>query len=163
MLAASQAGTNNIKVASVADLGVGQKLIIGSGDNSETAVVAALGTSGGTVSGTATNAGTTVIPVASVEGFGAGQIISIDEGVNTEAAVVASVAMGRRRFGATGNNPTDTIRVTVPLAKVHAAGSQVSGSGITFTKPLTRAHDIGSQVTNNLPTPGEPNQYIRKP
>jgi non-reducing end alpha-L-arabinofuranosidase len=163
MLAASQAGANNIKIASVTDLVPGQKIIIGSGENSESAVIATIGTTGGTVAGTATNAGATAIPVASVEGIGVGQTISIDDGSNNELAVVASVAMGRRRFGGNGNNPTDTIRVAMPLTKIHAAGAQVSGSGITFTSPLTKAHDNGTQVTSNLPTPGAPNQYIRKP
>jgi hypothetical protein len=42
-------------------------------------------------------------------------------------------------------------------------GTQVSGSGITLTAPLTLAHDNGTLVVNNVPTPGAPNQYFRKP
>jgi len=44
----------------------------------------------------------------------------------------------------------------------HAAGTPVSGSGITLTTALTRKHVSGSQVSDNLPTPGAPNRYSRK-
>ena len=44
----------------------------------------------------------------------------------------------------------------------HAAGAQVSGSGITLTAALTRSHASGTQVAGGLPTPGAPNQYYRK-
>ncbi len=37
------------------------------------------------------------------------------------------------------------------------------GSGISLAKPLTQAHDAGTQVADNLPTPGAPNKYYRKP
>ena len=46
--AASAAGTNNIKVASMADFTVGQKIIIETGTNSETAVISTIGTTGST-------------------------------------------------------------------------------------------------------------------
>jgi hypothetical protein len=45
----------------------------------------------------------------------------------------------------------------------HAEGAQVSGSGITLATALTRAHDSGAQLTGNVPTPGAPNQYYRRP
>ena len=163
-LAASTAvGTNNIKVASLADFSVGQKIIIETGTNSETAVIKTIGTTGGTTVGTATRVGTTFIPVASVEGFSVGQTITIDSDVNLETGVVASIIGGRRRFGFRSTSPIDSITVTVPLTISHAVGAQVSGSGITFTTSLTRAHDNGAQVAANLPTPGAANQYIRKP
>jgi len=161
--AQAAAGSNNIKVASVADFINGQKIIIGSGTNSETAVIATIGTAGGTTVGTATRVRTTVIPVIGVEGFNAGQTITIGSGANRETAVVASIAAGRRRFGIRNSSPTDTITVAMPLKYAHAVGAQVSGSGITLTTPLTMAHNIGTQVAGNVPTPGKPNQYIRKP
>jgi hypothetical protein len=161
--AASVAGSDNIKVASVADFFVGQKIFIGTGTNREAAVIAIIGTAGGTTVGTATDAGTEVIPVAGVEGFEAGQTISIDSGANRETAVIASIVEGRRRYGRPPNEPVDTIKVAVPLVKIHDVGAQVSGSGITLASPLTRAHDSGTQVSGNVPTPGEPNQYMRKP
>ena len=114
--------------------------------------------------GTASRAGTKIILVTGVEGFSTGQTITIGNGGNLEKAVVASIAAGRRRFG--GRNmtpPSDTLAVTAPLKYSHAAGAQVSGSGITLSAPLTMAHDIGTQVAGNIPTPGKPNQYIRKP
>ena len=93
----SAAGANNIKVASVADFAAGQTIIIDTGANRETAVIATVGTAGGTTVGTATDVGATVIPVASAAGFSAGQTITIDSGANRETAVVASVTGGGAR------------------------------------------------------------------
>jgi len=163
LLAPATAGSNNIKVASMADLSTGQKIIIGKGTNSETAVISAVGTPGGTTMGTSANAGKKVILVASTEGFNAGQSITIGSGRNLENVVIAAVAPARRRFGgAPGNMPADTFKVTTSLKYNHPAGSPVSGSGITLADPLTMAHEAGTQLASSLPTPGEPNQYIRK-
>ena len=151
--AASAAGATNIKVASVADFGAGQTIMIDTGANLETAVIATVGTAGATTVGAATDVGATVIPVASATGFSAGQTITIDSGANSETAVVTSV----RRFGAA------TITVAAPLTLAHAAGAQISGSGITLTAALTRAHASGAQVASNVPTPGAPNRYHRRP
>jgi len=164
LAAPAAAGSNNIKVGSVADFSIGQKIIIGRGTNSETVDIAAVGTAGATTVGTAIAAGRKVILVAGVEGFNAGQTITIDNGAKSEMAVVASIAPGRRRFGPGGFNiPMDTITVAAPLTKGHPVGAQVSGSGITLSSPLTLVHDNGTQVASSLPTPGMPNQYIRKP
>jgi non-reducing end alpha-L-arabinofuranosidase len=152
--AASEAGATNIKVASVAEFGAGQTVMIDSGASLETAVIATVGTPGATTAGAATNAGATVIPVASVAGFTAGQAISIDGGANQEAAVVAGTAGGGR-----GGNAS--ITVASPLKSAHAAGAQVSGSGITLTTALTKAHASGAGVAGSVPTPGAPNQYDR--
>jgi hypothetical protein len=90
-----------------------------------------------------------VIPVAGAAGFSAGQTIAIDIGANRETAVVVSAAGGRG--GAT---------ITVaPLALAHAAGAQVSGSGITLAGTLTKAHASGAPVASDVPTPGAPNRY----
>jgi hypothetical protein len=157
------AGSVNIKVSRVADFTIGQKIIIDVDTKSETAVITTIGTPGATTVGSASNAGAKVITVSGVEGFGTGQTITIDNGVNQETAVVASVAAGRRRFGSRTVTPTDTITLTMPLKYEHTAGVQISGSGITLTRPLTLAHDSGVQVAGNLPTPGAPNQYYRRP
>jgi len=154
LAAASAAGANNIKVASVTDFAAGQTIIIDTGANLETAVIATVGTPGATTVGTATVVGATVIPVAGGMGFSPGQTITIDSGANQETAVVA--ATGR---GAPGGA---TITVTAPLKYAHAAGAQVSGTGITLTAALTRAHDSGAQISSNVPTPGAPNQYQRR-
>jgi len=156
-------GSNNIKVSGVADFVPGQKIIIGSGTDSENSVIATVGTSGGSTVSSAARRGTTVILVSGVVGFNAGQTISIGNGANLETAVVANIAPGRRRFGAPGTIPADTITVAKPLKYSYAVGAQVSGSGITLASPLTMVHIIGSQVAGNVPTPGESNQYIRKP
>jgi len=150
-------------VSSVAGFSLGQKIIVDAGVKSETVVIAAIGTSGGTSVGTAVKAGGKAIPVGGLEGFSAGQTITIGEGVNSETAVIASTVAGRRRFGGPANVPVDTIKVTTPLAKAHEVGAQIAGSGITLTAPLTKQHDNGMPVATNISTPGGPNQYAVKP
>jgi hypothetical protein len=165
LAADSAAGGNNIKVASVADFAAGQTINIDSGANRETAVIASVGTAGGTTVGTATDAGTTAIPVANAIGFNAGQTITIDSGTNLETAVVASVTgggRGRGGFGGGRGGPGGaSITVNAPLTIAHAVGAQVSGTGITLAGALTKAHASGAQVGSSGPTPGAPNQYAR--
>jgi non-reducing end alpha-L-arabinofuranosidase len=164
--AASSAGATNIKVASVADLLAGQNIFIDNGANAETAIIKTVGTAGATTVGNAAKPGTKVLSVTNIEGFGSGQTVTIDSGSGLETAVIASVVAARRRFGPRNANtptPTDSISVTLPLTKEHAAGAQISGSGITLSAPLAKAHDNGVQVTGNLPTPGGPNKYVKKP
>ena len=156
----SAAGANNIKVANVADFGVGETIIIDTGANRETAIIATIGTAGGTTVRTATVVGATVIPVAIAAGFSAGQTITIDNGTNLETAVVASITGGG---GGRGGLGSATITVAAPLAIAHAVGAQVSGTGITLATALSRAHDSGAQVAGSAPTPGAPNQYYRRP
>ena len=161
--AASAAGATNIKVASVADFAAGQTIIIDTGANAETAVIATVGTAGATTVGADAAAGATVIPVASAAGFSAGQTITIDSGANAETAVVVSSAGGRGGGGGGGRGgaPTPaTITVAAPLTLAHAAGAQVSGTGITLTAALSRAHAIGAPVATSAPTPGAPNKYV---
>lgn len=163
---ASVAGANNIKVASVEDFAPGQRIIIDSGANREAAVIASVGTSGGTTVSTATEAGATEIPVANPMGFSPGQTIVIDSGANRETAVVASIRGGRRGRGGFGGmrgggSGGASITVAAPLAKAHAADAQVAGTGITLTTALTKAHDSGTQIAGGVPTPGAPNQYSR--
>ncbi len=151
---------NNIKVASVADFGAGQTLVIDTGEKRETAVIATVGTPGASTVSTATDVNATSIPVANAMGFSAGQTITIDSGANHETAVVASVTGGGR--GGRGGFGAATITVAAPLKLAHGVGAQVSGTGITLKGALTRAHASGAQVTGGVPTPGAPNQYYRK-
>jgi hypothetical protein len=160
---ASSAGTNNIKVTSVADFVAGQRIIIDTGANSETAIIKTVGTAGGTTVSTATEAGATVIPVADVAGFSTGQTITIDSSANRETAVVASITRPRRFGRGRGGPGSVSVTVSTPLTMAHAQGVQVSGSGITLNTALTRVHDSGAQVASNVPTPGAPNQYYRRP
>jgi hypothetical protein len=150
--APAAAGANNIKVSSVAAFSTGQTILIDKGANVETALITAVGTAGATAVNKAVAAGSTVIPVASLVGFSEGQTISIGEGENSETVVAASVS----RF------PTPTINIAAPLTQPHAAGSQVSGTGITLSNALSRAHGRGTPITDNSPTPGAPNKYSRK-
>jgi hypothetical protein len=87
----------------------------------------------------------------------------IGSGSSFETATIASIAPARRRFGAQNNNVSDSIMVTAPLRSTYAVGAQISGSGITLAAPLTKAHDGGTPIGSHLPTPGEPNQYARRP
>ena len=165
MLTAAQAGSNNVKVTSVAGFRNGQNIIIDKGTNSEAAIIATIGTTGATTVSTATSVGTTVIPVASLGGFIAGQTITIDNGANGETAVIATITAAPRgggggaAAGARGAQGGASITVTLPITKAHAVGAQVSGSGITLARPLTKAHNAGVQIATNMPTPGQPNQY----
>ena len=159
--AASPAGASNIKVASVADFVAGQAVMIDTGANLESAVIAVVGTAGATTVGAATDVGATVFPVASATGFSAGQGITIDSGESRETAVVVSTTRGGRFGPGGGPARSATITVAAPLTRAHAAGAQVSGTGITLTAALTRPHESGAPVAGSYPTPGAPNQYQR--
>jgi hypothetical protein len=147
---ASAAGATNIKVASVAGFAAGETVVIDSGADLETAVIATVGTPGATTVSAAIAAGATAIPVTSAFGFTPGQAITIDSGGNSESAVIASIS----RF------PVG-ITLAAPLTQAHAVGAQVSGTGITFTAALSKAHAMGAQIADNAPTPGAPNKYSR--
>jgi non-reducing end alpha-L-arabinofuranosidase len=148
-------GATNIKVANMADFSPGQRIMIDTGANTETAMIATVGTAGATVVGASTTVGATVVPIANPVGFGAGTI-TIDSGSNAETAIVAGTSRGGRGTGAS------TIALTAPLRLAHAAGVQVSGTGITLAAVLTNPHTSGARVTDNLPTPGAPNKYYKR-
>ncbi len=156
----AEAGSDNIKVNSVADFRIGQKIVVGI-DNQETAIITIIGTAGGSKVSTDVKAGEIVIPVESIDGFSAGQKITIGSGTNQETVVIASVTNNRRFWWRPSNNDGPSIFVTVtnPIANQHKVGEQVSGTGITIAKPLTKAHKSGDQVASNVPTPGAPNQF----
>jgi non-reducing end alpha-L-arabinofuranosidase len=147
--ASSPAGATNLKVTSMEGFRPGQTILIDSGANLETAVISTVGTAGATTLSTSSGVGATVLHTANVTGFSKGQEISIDDGANSETAVVSSI---RGRGGA-------TITLAAPLARAHASGGQISGSGISLTTPLSGTHTSGAQVSDNVPTPGAPNQY----
>jgi hypothetical protein len=147
--AASPKGANNVKVTSMEGFRPGQTVLLDSGANLETAAISTVGTAGATTLTSSAGVGATVLHTANATGFSKGQPISIGDGDNSEMAVILSV---RARGGA-------TITLAAPLARAHPSGGQISGSGISLTTPLTRAHNSGAQVSDNLPTPGAPNQY----
>jgi hypothetical protein len=154
--AASAVGANNIKVASVADFAPGQTIVIDTGANRETAIIATVGTPGAATVGTATAVGATAIPVAGAAGFAPGQAIAIDGAANLETAVVVSAGGPGGRGGQAAGV---SIAISAPLARAHAVGAQISGTGITVMGALTKAHGSGAPVASGLPTPGAPNQY----
>ncbi len=158
---ASAAGATNIKVASVSDFAAGQTIILDTGADAETAVIANVGTAGATMVSADAEAGATVITVARVGFFTAGQTITIGSGANAESAVVITSAGAGRRGGGGGAPAAATITVSVPLRLAHASGTQVAGTGVTLTTPLTRAHASGAPVASSTPTPGAPNDYGR--
>ena len=165
LAAPAAAGVNNIKVASVADFAPGQIILIGTGANQETAIIASVGTQGASTLRTAIPAGVTVIPLASSVLFTPGQTITIDTGRNLETAVVvASTGPGRGGFGGgRGGQPAGaSVTVAAPLSRPHEAGVPVSGSGITIMGHLTKAHESGEPVANGAPTPGAPNHYYAR-
>jgi hypothetical protein len=150
LAAASSAGGDNVKVTSVQGFDAGQTIVIDSGANRETGVIAMVGTPGATTLDSATSAGATTLPVANAFSFRPGQTITIDDGGNRETAVVVNGG---------GRRGPPAVTVNAPLKLAHAAGAQVSGSGITLAAGLTRAHTAGAQIANNLPTPGASNRY----
>jgi non-reducing end alpha-L-arabinofuranosidase len=165
----SEAGSTNIKVGNVANLSVGQKIIIGSAQQRETVSIAAIGTPGGTTISAASTGGATIVavPIGTTEGFSAGQTVTVGNGAERETATIAAIIAPRRRFfggGANANRtvPTDTLTFTAPLKNSHAAGAQVSGTGITLSTPLSMPHEGGAPLASDIPTPGEPNRYTRK-
>jgi non-reducing end alpha-L-arabinofuranosidase len=163
-LAVPAMGEANVKINSVTGFSAGQKVVVGTGTNSETATIATVGTTGGTSLNAATDPGVTTIPVISAAGFMPGQTITIGEGATRETVVVNTATAVRRRPGAPGaaGGTGDSITLLAPLKYTHAAGAQVSGSGITFTAPLTKHHNAGTQILSAAPTPGAANQYAGK-
>jgi hypothetical protein len=147
--ATSLVGATNIKVATTEGFRPGQTIVVDSGANLETAAIATVGTAGATTLRTSTAVGASVLPAVNVTGFSKGQTITIDDGTNSETAVVSSISA----------RGIATITVAAPLARAHATGAQISGSGISLSAPLTRIHTNGTQVSDNIPTPGAPNQY----
>ena len=144
-------GARNIKVGSVEGFGPGETIRIDAGANFETAVIATLGTAGGTTMDVGTAAGATVLHVGNPMGFRNDQAIMIGSGAEAESATIAFVTLWDR-----------TINVNAPLAHAHAAGAEVSGTGITLAAPLKLAHPREAQVTGSISTPGGPNHYFVK-
>ncbi|MGH8169437.1 MAG: arabinofuranosidase catalytic domain-containing protein [Steroidobacteraceae bacterium] len=151
MPAAAAAGATNIKIASVSGFEAGDTIRIDAGAHAETAVIAKVGTPGATTVRTATSAAATVIPVTDARDFYGGETISIDGGGSRETAVVSDLDIF----------DFPAITVASPLKLAHAAGVEVSGTGITLTAPLTWHHAQGTQVAGSASTPGARNRYDR--
>lgn len=149
--AAAAAGANNIKVADVTGFVAGERIRIDAGPHAETAVVAKVGTAGATKTRAPVSAAATVIPVADARQFHEGETIFIGTAARRETAVVSALNIF----------DSPTITVASPLTLAHAAGTGVSGSGITLVRPLRWHHPEATQVAGSAPTPGGRNRYDR--
>ncbi len=139
----------------MADFVAGQTILIDTGANRETAVIATVGTPGATTVGTATERRCDRHPRRQRDG--------LYRGPDHHHRQWREPGDGGCRFHQAevgrGGPGGATITVSAPLTSAHAAGAQVSGSGITLTAALTKAHASGAQVATSLPTPGTPNRY----
>ena len=157
----SKARSNNIKVSSVAEFRIGQKVVVGI-DDYEIAKITLIGSAGGTLINAKVKAGDTIIPVESIEGFKEGQEITIGNDSNQETVIIKS-ATDYRRFWwrrRTDDGPQTFVTVTKPVSNQYNIGEETVGSGITFSRPLSRVYKAGDQVSSGTPTPGSPNQYL---
>jgi predicted RecA/RadA family phage recombinase len=157
----TKAGDDNIKVNSVDDFRIGQKIVIGI-DESETAKITLLGSAGGTTVNAKVEPGATIIPVENIQGFSAGQTITLGNGTNQETVVVESTTDYRRFWWRPRpkDDPATFITLKEPVSKSHKIGEEASGSGITFSRPLSKSYKEGTQISSGRPTPGAPNQYL---
>lgn len=156
---AVQPGSNNVKVSNVSGFDLGQRVTIGFGNNTETVIIATIGSSGAAHISADTEVGATVIPVDNTEGFNVGQKVVIGNKNNSETAVIASVSNRRSRFMGNNQGQGSSVTITKALSKKHIKEEQISGTGISFSTPLKNAHEKGSNIASNIPTPGRPNQY----
>ena len=161
-----KAGQNNIKVASVQNLAIGQTMYLGSGKSLEKVKIAVIGTAGSTTISADAKAGDKTVAVAAAQAFQAGQIINI----GNETYTIASIqAVPRRGFGFGGfggfggrggqQQPVepDKITLTEGLKTSVTSGEYLTGTGITLGAPLTKDHGAGDAFTATVATPGKPN------
>ena len=150
------AGDTNVKVTSVAGLGVGDTLRFGS----ETATVTAVGTARTTTTLFApAAAGATNVKLASVTGFAAGNTLIVDgesrtvtevgtQGRATTLAAAADAgATNIRVASVTGLVAGATITVGDESATIVTVGTQgAAGTGLTLAAPLASARAAGTAV-----------------
>ena len=159
--APAQAGQDNIKVASVQGLAIGQVMYIGSGASQEKVKIATIGTAGVTTLSAEAKKGDKTVSVASSQGFQVGQIILIGNEKYTIASIVAVPRRGFGGFGGRGGQQQpaepDKITLTEGLKANVANGEYLSGTGVTLGAPLTKNHGAGDAFTASTATPGKPN------
>jgi non-reducing end alpha-L-arabinofuranosidase len=140
------AGATNIKVMSLSDISIGDKirLDVDSVDHGiETVTVTQVGTAATKTNlADPANAGATRISVRSAEGFTAGDKIMVGTPVTLEPATVTGV----------GNQTPDgaTLEVTPALAKNHGTSEWVvvPGSGLELAAPLKYHHAANLPFSN---------------
>lgn len=152
-----QAGDDNIKLASVQGISIGQIMYLGSGESMEKVKVAVVGTAGATAIQAPAQKGTNKISVASAQGFQTGQKVFIGK----EEYTVASVEIIPRRggWGRPQTAPTvlDSVTFTEGLKNDVAPGQYLTGSGVTLGAPVKKAHGAGDAFGPSVATPGQPN------
>ena len=131
-------GETNIKVTSVADISVGDKIrldIDSVGHGIETVTVTGVGTQASRTNLSAdSSAGATNIKVRSVNGFAVGDKLTVGTPGNRETVTITAV-------GAAGPNGTG-LDFTPALAKAHgnAEGVVIPGTGLDLAAPLQFNH-----------------------
>lgn len=161
LVAPSDPGAANLKVASVTNLYPGDTINVGTGSSMESRKVTAVGTAAGSATTLAAPAaagdsnikvastGTPCNPGGACTGttrFIIGQPLLVDSGTSQQAVTVTAVGTS----GATGTGVT----FTPALSADHAAGTPVrdSGTGVTVTPALNLAHADGT-ATASIPGP----------
>ena len=151
-----QAGQDNVKVTSVQGLSIGQVMYLGSGSTMEKVRIATIGTAGATTISADAARNDTQISVASAQGFQNGQTITI----GSDSYIISAIQMTPRRGGwGRPQQPAqpDVITIATGLKESVAAGSYLTGSGITLGAPVTVNHGAGDAFSASVATPGKPN------
>ena len=159
-----KAGQNNIKVASIQGLSIGQTMYIGSGNSLEKVRIATIGTAGATTVSANAMKGEKTVAVASSQAFQVGQIITIGDNSYTIESIQAVPRRGFGGFGGFGGRggqqqpaEPDKITLTEGLKADAPAGEYLAGSGVTLSAPLTKSHGAGDAFSATTATPGKPN------
>ena len=138
LAADAPAGATNIKVTSVADISVGDRIrldIDSVGHGIETVTVTHVGTAGQRTNLTANAAqGATDIRVRDVHGLAAGDRITIGTPVNRQTVTIAAVSAGGPRGS--------SIEFAPALEQAHIADEEVvaAGTGLDLAAPLQFSH-----------------------
>jgi non-reducing end alpha-L-arabinofuranosidase len=146
LAADAPAGSTNIKVTSIADISVSDKIrldIDSVGHGIETVTVATVGTQGNRTNLSAdASAGATVIKVRSVHGFAAGDKLNIGTPANREAVTITAVGTG----GPDGTG----ISFTPALERAHIDSEEamVPGTGLDLSAPLKFNHASNMPLSN---------------
>ncbi len=130
------AGSTTLRLASLANIAVGQSLSIDSGANQESATVAQVGDGGAALLAAAASAGDTNLKVDSVDGFTVGGTIWVGMGAAQESSVIAAV-------GTAGDSGTG-LSLTAPLANDHVVGEPTTGDIAALSAPLTKDHFVSA-------------------
>ncbi|HEX2917621.1 MAG TPA: arabinofuranosidase catalytic domain-containing protein, partial [Edaphobacter sp.] len=167
LAADAAAGATNIKVTSVADISVGDKIrldVESVGHGIETVTVARVGTQAHQTNlAAAVSAGATSMKVRRAEGFAIGNKITVGTPANMEEVTVTAVGAASRNGAVIDFKPAlakphvneewvvspgTGLTLAAPLKFSHAANLPFSnrGTGITFTPATTSAHSSNEPV-----------------